>query len=95
LLARSKGDSFEVDGKWEGTIMAKKSSIFNPNRNPRWTQAAVENYVRQYLSVRKVIWLPGEQGITDDHIEGTVRFANGNIIAAHSKCDCWDWRIPV
>ena len=75
-----EGGSFDVDGN--GTLMAKKSSILNPNRNPGMTQADAEALFRTYLGVTNFIWLEGERDadVTDDHVDGTARFAgtNGN-----------------
>eukprot|EP00977_Amphora_coffeiformis_P012703 scaffold3210_cov172-Amphora_coffeaeformis.AAC.2 len=72
----NEGGSIEVDGR--GTLMAKKSSILNPNRNPGLSQADAEDYFRTYLGVSHFIWLEGQMigaDITDDHIDGTARFA--------------------
>ena len=38
-----EGGAFEIDG--EGTFMATKSSILGDDRNPNFTQAAVETYL--------------------------------------------------
>lgn len=83
----NEGGSIEVDGR--GTLLAKKSSILNNNRNPGWTQADVEAYFRRYLGVTTFIWLDGTPGleITDDHIDGSARFAKGNIIVTHARKD--------
>jgi agmatine deiminase len=83
----NEGGSIEVDG--HGTLMAKKSSILNPNRNPGWTQAHVEYYFSVYLGVSNFIWLDGKTGvdITDDHIDGTARFANSGTTIVTMKAD--------
>ena len=85
----NEGGSIEVDGK--GTLMAKKSSILNNNRNPGWKLADVEAYFRKYLGVTNFIWLQGVKGqdITDDHIDGTARFANGNKIVTFYEADAY------
>lgn len=82
-----EGGSVEVDGR--GTMMAKKSSILNSNRNEGWTQQDAERYFRQYLGVTNFIWLDGKKGgdVTDDHIDGTARFANGDTIVTFYKED--------
>ena len=87
-----EGGSFEVDGR--GTLMAKKSSILNKNRNPGWTLADVEAYFRKYLGVVNFVWLDGKKGgdITDDHIDGTARFANGDTIVTFYRHDHEDPR---
>jgi len=82
-----EGGSIEVDGR--GTLLAKKSSILNANRNPGWAQKDVEGYFRRYLGTTNFIWLPGAKGgdITDDHIDGTARFANGDTIVTTERKD--------
>lgn len=83
----NEGGSIELDGR--GTLMAKQSSILNKNRNPGWTLDDVESYFRYYLGVRNFIWLKGTKGhdITDDHIDGTARFANGDTIVTYYPND--------
>jgi agmatine deiminase len=75
-----EGGSIEIDG--QGTLMAKRSSILNNNRNPRVTQEEVEAYFRVYLGTTNFIWMDGVKGedITDDHIDFTARFVNENTI---------------
>lgn len=81
----NEGGSVEIDG--QGTLMAKKSSILNSNRNPGLNQADAEAFFRQYLGVTNFIWLEGKAGqeITDDHIDGTARFANANTIVTYDE----------
>jgi agmatine deiminase len=88
----NEGGSIEVDGY--GTLMAKKSSILNRNRNPEWTPKNAEAYFSRYLGVSNFIWLDGTPGldITDDHIDGTARFANGNTIVTFRRKDFEDPR---
>lgn len=83
----NEGGSIELDGK--GTLMAKKSSIINQNRNPGLTQTKVETFFRKYLGVTNFIWLDGQRGldVTDDHIDGTARFANTKTIVTTKRDD--------
>jgi agmatine deiminase len=84
----NEGGSIELDGR--GTLMAKKSSILNNNRNPGWTLEDAEAYFRYYLGVTNFIWLDGGKGqdITDDHIDGTARFVhNGSTIVTFYPYD--------
>ena len=83
----NEGGSVEIDGR--GTLLAKRSSILNSNRNPGLTQTQAEKYFRQYLGVTNFIWLEGYAGeeITDDHIDGTARFANHNTIVTYLERD--------
>ena len=86
----NEGGSVEIDGK--GTLMAKRSSILNANRNPGLTQAGAEAYFRRYLGVTNFIWLDGEKGadVTDDHIDGTARFADSRTIVTYFRKDFLD-----
>lgn len=86
----NEGGSIEVDGR--GTLMAKKSSILNRNRNKGWKESDAEAYFRRYLGVTNFIWLEGKPGldITDDHIDGTARFAHGNTIVTYYRRDFLD-----
>jgi agmatine deiminase len=83
----NEGGSVEVDG--HGTLMAKRSSILNKNRNKGWTQDDAEAYFYRYLGVTNFIWLDGTKGadITDDHIDGTARFACDNTIVTFAHED--------
>jgi agmatine deiminase len=83
----NEGGSVEIDGK--GTLMAKRSSILNRNRNPGLKQEDAEKYFRQYLGVTNFIWLEGEKGldVTDDHIDGTARFATSDTIVTFYRKD--------
>ena len=71
--------------------MGKLSSIANNNRNPGWSIEEIEKHYTEYLGVTNFIWLNGTKGadITDDHIDGTARFADDNTIVTISENDTW------
>jgi agmatine deiminase len=50
----------------------------NPNRNPDLTKKDIEDYLKRYTGVEKIIWL--KEGIvndhTDGHIDDFVKFVN-------------------
>jgi agmatine deiminase len=71
-----EGGGIEVNGK--GTLLATRSSIVNPNRNPGVTQEEIEEALRQYLCIERIIWLSGAVGVgdTDMHIDGAARFVD-------------------
>lgn len=83
----NEGGSVEIDG--HGTLMAKKSSILNRNRNPGISQREAELVFEKYLGISNFIWLKGIKGgdITDDHIDGTARFANETTIVTYTEED--------
>ena len=63
-----EGGSFHVDG--QGTLLTTKECLLNENRNPQLSQAQIEEYLRDYLSVEQIIWL--ERGIYLDETQGHV-----------------------
>jgi agmatine deiminase len=71
-----EGGGVEVNGK--GTLLATRSSIANPNRNPGMTLEEIEEVLREYLCVEHFIWLSGAPGVgdTDFHIDGAARFVD-------------------
>ncbi|MFZ3493513.1 agmatine deiminase family protein [Streptomyces sp. 5.8] len=69
-----EGGAVEADGA--GTLMATRSSLINPDRNPGKTQAQLEAAMCAAFGASKVIWFKGVLGrdITDDHVDATSRF---------------------
>jgi agmatine deiminase len=63
-----EGGSIHVDG--QGTLLTTKECLLNENRNPQLSQAQIEEYLRDYLSVEQIIWL--ERGIYLDETQGHV-----------------------
>ncbi|WEK35159.1 MAG: agmatine deiminase family protein [Candidatus Pseudobacter hemicellulosilyticus] len=75
-----EGGSVEFNGK--GTLLTSTACLLNPNRNPDLKQGQIENYLREYYGVEKILWV--EEGIigddTDGHIDDTVRFVNEDTV---------------
>jgi len=69
-----EGGSIDVDG--EGTIMTTRQCLLNPNRNPQLKRAEVEDVLRGYVSISRVLWLGSgiEGDDTDGHIDDIARF---------------------
>jgi agmatine deiminase len=69
-----EGGSIEVNGT--GTLLTTKSCLLNPNRNPHLTQKEIEQRLREYLGVERILWLgEGIEGDdTDGHIDDLTRF---------------------
>jgi agmatine deiminase len=81
-----EGGALEVDGA--GTLLATRSSILNPNRNPGLAQTAVEAELRAQLGVREIVWLDGDLAgdDTDAHIDQLARFsAPGQLLCARAR----------
>lgn len=69
-----EGGAVETDGA--GTLMATRSSLINPDRNPGVSQAQLEAAMCAAFGASKVVWFKGVLGrdITDDHVDATSRF---------------------
>ncbi len=80
-----EGGGIHVDG--EGTLLVTESCLLNKNRNPDLSKIEIEDYLREYLGVEKIIWLNGnrQQTDTDGHIDGIASFIKpGRILLATS-----------
>ena len=80
-----EGGGIHVDG--EGTVLLTESVQLNKNRNPELSKNEVENYLREYLNVEKIIWLCGDrnQTSTDGHVDAVVSFIKpGRVLLAVS-----------
>ncbi len=90
-----EGGSMELDGN--GTLMATKSAIINPNRNPNLTQSQIEELMTINLGVTNFIWLDGVAGleITDMHIDGFARFHDSSTIVTMETSDLLYWEVPA
>lgn len=81
-----EGGGLEVNGK--GTLLATRSSIINPNRNPGISQAEIETALKEYLGITHIIWLSGASrefcdavgSDTDLHIDGYGRFTDESTV---------------
>jgi agmatine deiminase len=69
-----EGGSIDVNGT--GTLLTTKSCLLNPNRNPALSQPEIEQRMRDYLGVTKILWLgDGIEGDdTDGHVDDLTRF---------------------
>jgi agmatine deiminase len=75
-----EGGSIEVNGA--GCVLTTEQCLLNPNRNPHLSKAEIEQYLKNYLGVAKVLWL-GEGIVGDDtdgHIDDIARFAAEDVI---------------
>jgi agmatine deiminase len=71
-----------VDHDGQGTILATKQTLLNPNRNG-WTKEAAEAALGRAFGTKKVIWV--DEGLlgdhTDGHIDNIARFvAPGRVV---------------
>jgi agmatine deiminase len=71
-----EGGSIDVNGR--GTLLTTEACLLNPNRNPQLDRARIEQYLRDYLGVAKILWLgDGIAGDdTDGHVDDLTRFVD-------------------
>ena len=76
-----EGGSIHVDG--EGTCLVTKACLLSKGRNPNLNQLEIEETLKVYLNVSKVIWL--ENGIfedeTNEHVDNMACFIKPGVIA--------------
>lgn len=96
----TEGGAVEVNGS--GTLMATRSSILNPNRNPGKTQREAELALSELLGISNFVWLSGAPSdicyklgdATDFHIDLVARFVGRNVVLANYTDDQSDPRKP-
>lgn len=96
----TEGGAIEVNGS--GTLMATRSSILNPNRNPGKSQQEIEASLSQLLGVTNFVWLSGAPSeacfklgdATDFHIDLVARFVGRNVVLVNYTEDHNDPRKP-
>lgn len=76
-----EGGSIHVDG--EKTCMVTKACLLSKGRNPRMSQLEIEEMLKTYLGVNKVIWL--DNGIfedeTNEHVDNIACFIKPGVVA--------------
>ena len=75
-----EGGSIEVNGA--GVVLTTEQCLLNRNRNPDLSRTEIEQYLKDFLGVAKVLWL-GEGIVGDDtdgHIDDIARFVAPNTI---------------
>ncbi len=63
-----EGGAFHVDG--EGTVLTTRMCLLSPGRNPHLTEAQIEDKLKAYLNVQKVLWI--DDGIDPDETTGHI-----------------------
>lgn len=76
-----EGGSIHVDG--EGTCLTTEECLLNKNRNPHLNKGQIENELKAYLGVMKIIWLPrglfGDDD-TNGHIDNMCCFSKPGVV---------------
>jgi len=90
-----EGGSLDVNGR--GTLLTTEACLLNPNRNPELTRSEIEQYLRNYLGVRHILWLgDGIAGDdTDGHVDDLARFVNPNTVVTVVEEDPADENFQV
>ena len=82
-----EGGSIEVNGA--GLCLTTSQCLLNKNRNPAMSQGEIEQFLKDTLGVRQVVWLgDGIAGDdTDGHIDDIARFVNPNTVVCARESD--------
>ncbi|MBM7646269.1 agmatine deiminase [Scopulibacillus daqui] len=76
-----EGGSITVDG--EGTLITTEQCLLNGNRNPHLSKEQIEQKLKDYLNIEKIIWL--KDGMlndeTDGHVDEVVFFVRPGVVA--------------
>jgi agmatine deiminase len=79
-----------IEGNGRGCVLTTASCLLNPNRNSDMSREKMEQYLRDYLAAKKVLWLTGGEiagDDTDGHIDQIARFVNPTTVVV---CVCND-----
>jgi agmatine deiminase len=85
-----EGGSIEVNGA--GTCLTTEQCLLNRNRNPQLSRGQIEEFIKNSLGVRNILWL-GEGIVGDDtdgHIDDVARFVNPTTVACIIEDDPQD-----
>ncbi|MGW9124911.1 agmatine deiminase family protein [Paenibacillus chitinolyticus] len=88
-----EGGAFELDGN--GTFLSTRSAVTNKNRNPKLSEAEIEEMIEDNLGITNFIWLDGVPGldITDFHIDGFAKFHDKSTLITMKEEDLEEWGV--
>ncbi|MGX4588416.1 agmatine deiminase family protein [Paenibacillus chitinolyticus] len=88
-----EGGAFELDG--HGTFLSTRSAVTNKNRNPKSSEAEIEEMIEENLGITNFIWLDGVPGldITDFHIDGFAKFHDKSTLITMKEEDLEEWGV--
>ena len=78
-----EGGSICTDG--EGSLLVTEACLLSAGRNPQMTKAEIEQKLKDYLGVEKILWLPRGiyQDETNEHVDNVCAFlAPGVVVLA-------------
>jgi len=90
-----EGGSIHVDG--QGTVLTTEECLLSPGRNPQLSREQIEQHLRDYLNVEKIVWLG--RGIdpeeTNGHVDDVACFVCPGVVLAGVTDDKDDWRYDL
>ncbi len=90
-----EGGSIHVDG--EGTLITTEECLLNPNRNPDLSREQIEDHLKRYLNLKKIIWLPRGcyNDETDGHVDNLCCFSRPGEVILNWTDDQDDPQFPI
>lgn len=85
-----EGGAIHVDG--EGTLLTTEECLLSPNRNPSLSRQQIEEQLRAFLGIERVIWLihGSFNDETDGHVDNICCFARPGEVILHWTDDVHD-----
>ena len=84
-----EGGSIHVDGA--GTLITTEQCLLNKNRNPNLSKEEIEDNIKKYLNIKKIIWLKnGTDEGTDGHVDNIACFVDQSKVLTLSCNDKQD-----
>jgi agmatine deiminase len=83
-----EGGSIATDGA--GTLVTTEQCLLNPNRNPSLSREELEDALRRYLGVERVVWLGRglvEDTDTDGHVDNVCAFIEPGRVLLQTVAD--------
>ena len=83
-----EGGAITVDG--DGTVITTEQCLLNPNRNPGLDRGQIEDELRRWLGVERVVWLPHglvEDDDTDGHVDNVALCIRPGVVLAQTVAD--------
>ncbi|MEG6509732.1 agmatine deiminase [Methyloligella sp. 2.7D] len=76
-----EGGSIHVDG--EGTLITTEECLLNKNRNPSLSKDEIEQALKEYLSLEKIVWLGAGTYLdeTNGHVDNLCCFIRPGVVA--------------
>ncbi|KAK9908617.1 hypothetical protein WJX75_000521 [Coccomyxa subellipsoidea] len=78
-----EGGSIHSDG--QGTLVVTEECLLDPSRNPHLDKAGIENILKEYLGLEKIIWLwrgmEGDTEVVNGHVDNMCCFIRPGVVA--------------